>query len=132
MKKVIARTYTITIDNEEDYRWLNNLLSNGREKVKRNPSKFMLEAAQTIQRLANSIESADVIEIVEDVPEPPKKPRAAKGDVFKPNLCKEHPTNTMQRAPRTDCDGCWKAYKKLNPTRYHLARSNFERTQKAK
>lgn len=43
-----------------------------------------------------------------------KKPRAKRGERLAtlPNLCSEHPAYGAKRAPRTNCEGCWKAYEK--------------------
>lgn len=68
------------------------------------------------------MESAESEEEIEEVP-----PKQATGPAIQPKLCSNHPNYGAKRAPRTDCDVCWKAYKKFNPLSYDGARKAFKR-----
>lgn len=53
-----------------------------------------------------------------------KKPRAKRGERLAtlPKLCKDHPAYGGIRVPRTDCEGCWKAWGR-NRTRGEIAKA---------
>lgn len=141
--------WQILIENKEDLDLLRSLFAGSVRKIKSGTTKFSDESAQQILTIYESIESARECE----TPEPttsgddsqersPKTTAKNKGSgkenkrsrepKFKPNLCPQHPANAFVRPPRTSCDGCWKAYRKMNPDKYDVARRDFDRKERAK
>ena len=127
--------YFIRIERKEDLEWLQSILDNSVAKL-RQGSTLLEAASEHIARVHESVfaavpaKEASVLgidgEFEKEVP-PPKK---EKEERYKYNHCSDHPYAPIKQAPRTTCKGCWKAYKKLHPEKYDLARRNFLRKQK--
>lgn len=71
-------------------------------------------------------ELAEQLSLAEPVKAPPKV-KSSKAQDFVPGFCDAHPKYGAKRPPRTDCTGCWEAYKTYNPLAYDQARRKYER-----
>lgn len=111
----------LKIENEADFKWLATYINNWDIKCKDNWSSYV-EYADMFDRLNKAFNDAEKIKSPEDDGPTEKKPRAPRGSkaTIQPNYCKEHPTYGAKRKPRTECDGCWKAFAKFNPLSPHL------------
>ena len=128
--------FYIRIELKEDLDALQTLIGNAVTKVNSNPNLYC-DLAERVYRLNDSVNNPGGIKdahamgipdeiIEEDTPEP--KPNARKSKVKGlPPLCSDHKTYGAKRVPSTDCDACWKAYKKFNPLVYENKRRDFER-----
>lgn len=90
-------------------------------KFKNDPTRFA-HHAETLIRIIEALNTATD----EAVP----KPKPVKTETnLKPELCSDHPSYGAKRPPRTDCSGCWTAYKSFNPMNYDKALRDFKRKQ---
>lgn len=132
--------YFIRLEKKEDLEWLEKILANSVEKLRQRDVSYTLEAAsEHIIRCYDAVLTAVPAkekkalgvgdEFVETSQASSKKTQGSKDD-YVPGLCATHPKNAIQRAPRTDCEGCWSAYKRLHPLEYEKSRRNFERRNK--
>lgn len=112
--------YKIIINDKADYEWLVGLMARSKEKMKENPS-VLSEMAAHVLNVSDALEAAERVNTSSEK----KKPKIV--DEYIPNLCKDHPKNKAERPPRTDCKGCWEAYKRLNPLKYDVARRTYLR-----
>lgn len=125
--------FFIRIEREIDLIWLQRILDNSVAKLKQGTS--MLEAAsENIVRVHESVMNAvpagqaKVLGITEEFAEEDKKKKTTHvKERYKYNHCPAHPYSQIVKAPASDCDTCWAAYKKLHPEKYDNARRNFER-----
>jgi hypothetical protein len=136
-------TKYIRIENESDFIFLQGMFDRAINKIKTETSRFDVEQAETIMRIHESLYSAtnkpsgeDNAGNVESIDKRAKKrvsknPKSVRKSANHPtprlNLCEQHPYYGAVRAPQHDCDGCWKAYKSLNPNAYERKRRDFER-----
>lgn len=138
--------YIIKINDDEQLEFLKRVVNNLHIKMHNNVSGYV-EYMDTIDALKinfdnASIEKDEIIEIISDptrnqivekIPKVTKSKKTVKKlepEITKlPSYCNEHVKYTAQRAPRTDCESCWDAYKRLNPTRWAIAHRKFIRTQ---
>lgn len=148
-------TYIIKIEDEDQLNFLKRVVENLYIKMHSNTSGYV-EYLDTIDALKinfdnASIEKDEIIEIIsnptnrelasEKKESTTKSVQTRKKSVKKdsnktlspeiralPTFCDEHTKYGAQRAPRTDCEACWNAYKRLNPTRYAMAHRKFLRT----
>ena len=147
--------YIITIEDDEHLELLRRVVNNLYVKMNDNKSGYV-EYLDAIESIKNSFDNASIEKdvIIEIVGKPliinaniekneksssTKKTKTANvNKVAKksvsaiaklPSYCDNHPKYGAQRAPRTDCENCWNAYKNLNPTKYQLAYRKFLRNQ---
>lgn len=134
--------YFIRLERTEDLEWLQSILNNSIAKL-REGSSMLMAASENIVRVHDAVINAvpakegSVLGITEEFPgdikvpakKPAKKEKPQESE-WMPNLCKTHPKNEIKRVPRTDCQGCWAAYKKLHPMKYDKAKRDFERRAK--
>jgi len=133
-----AKAYFIRLENKEDLEWLQTILGNSIQTLKGRGSERLASMAENIVRVHDAVinavpaKEAEALGIsAEEFPDDVKpKGRPASNDKYVPNLCPDHPKNEFKRAPRTDCEGCWAAYKRLHPMEYDINRAKFERRQK--
>lgn len=138
--------YFIRLENKEDLEWLQTILNNSVATLRKGSSSRLAAMSENIVRVHDAVinavpkKEAEALGVShEEFPED-VKPKATKKSTKKkaepkepdyvPNLCPTHPKKEILRAPRTDCDGCWDAYKRLHPMEYDNARRNFERKNK--
>lgn len=129
--------YFIRLERKEDVEWLASLLGNSVERLREGGLQSVSSAADKIYRIHDAIinavpaKEAEALGITsEEYPEdvkPAKTTRIKPKDDYIPNLCESHPRNEFKRSPRTDCEGCWAAYKRLHPMEYDNARRKFDR-----
>lgn len=141
--------WQILIENKEDLDLLASLFAGSVRKIRSGTTKFSDESAEQILKLYESIENARECpdpepEAVDPDPKAgqaktkPKgkgagaKSKRTREPKFRPNLCSDHPDNAMVRPPRTSCSGCWEAYRRMNPTKYDVARRDFDRRERVK
>jgi hypothetical protein len=132
----------IRLELEEDLIFLQNMFNRAVNKIKNNISSFDLDQAEVICRVHDALHSAantnealslgvprEEIESHAKVSKPAQEKRVKKQSVtkVKSNLCTTHPYYGAVRAPQQDCEGCWKAYKSMNPNTYSRKRKDFER-----
>ena len=130
------------LEREEDIEFLVKMFDRAINKIKNNISTFDIEQAESITRIHDALHSAASIKdavslgipeeaIAEDTKSNNVKKRTAKkpksSTKLKFNLCENHPYYGAVRAPQQDCDGCWNAYKSMNPNSYTKKRRDFER-----
>jgi len=133
----------LKIKTDEDLKFLKLIIGNWHAKMHNNISGYV-EYLDIIDSLQDSLEHPlkDLQEVMDegekdllaavDKPKPitRRKQRSRKSDIAKlPTHCDVHKTYGAQRPPRTNCEICWNAYKKLNPTRYAVAHRKFLREQ---
>lgn len=141
--------YIIKIDDEEQLNFLKRVVENLYIKMHSNTSGYVeyldiidalkinfdnasIEKDQIIEIISNPITKKEIISKLEK-PERIKKPaKKVLSQITKlPSFCEDHQKYTAQRSPRTDCQACWSAYKRLNPAQYAVAHRKFLRTHKA-
>jgi hypothetical protein len=135
----------IRFERDEDVLYLQNMFDRAVNKIKNNVSTFDLDQAEIIYRVHDALHSAADVSTAESIGVPldvvvsdkltttPKAKSKKKSQPrVKSDLCKEHPYYGAVRAPQQDCDGCWNAYKKMNPNTYSRKRSEFERNMAKK
>lgn len=111
--------------HDSDYELLLSIFNNSVRKIKRGAANFPPEVIDGVLRIVEALEEAESVEVITDsLPE-------TKVGLPPPNLCETHPNYAAKRAPRTECKGCWIAYKKMNPNSYELKRRAFLRKKKA-
>jgi hypothetical protein len=130
------------LERKEDVEFLIRMFDRAINKIKNNVATFDLDQVETITRIHDSLhnaadtkdaESLGVPESVidEDTQESAVKKRTSskpKSPVkLKSNLCTKHPYYGAVRAPQQACDGCWSAYKSMNPNTYAKKLQEFER-----
>ena len=146
----------IKIENDEDYQWLLLILENQLHKFKDGNSKLPIETIVQVERIledlkievdlqsassskldsaakAETIKSPAKSKTASEKPSLNKRTRRSKEEmqmVRSQAKCNTHVTYTASRAPRTDCDECWKAYKKFHPLEYNRAKERFQRNQR--
>lgn len=124
--------YKILIEDKVDFEWLKWLMGKSYAKIQNDPTALS-EIASHVINITQALEKATVVKEDDDsskkkvVGKKTKKTTSKESATYKYNYCKAHPLYPAKRAPRKDCDGCWTAYKKLNPNNYPVARRNFER-----
>lgn len=128
----------IRIESEEDYIWLRDVIERAHFKSWNN-LEYTHETQWLIQRVSEQIKHAEFVvpeETIASVKSPEKSPPPRRRKTRSPVnanallYCATHPSYGAKRTPRTNCDDCWAAYKKLNPTKADAARRKFERTQR--
>lgn len=132
----------IRLELEEDLIFLQNMFNRAVHKIKNNISSFDLDQAEVIYRVHDALHSAANTEEAislgvpqEEITSTAKSAKitSAKRDKKKSiskvklNLCTTHPYYGAVRAPQQDCQGCWAAYKNMNPNTYSRKRKDFER-----
>jgi len=132
----------IRLELEEDLIFLQNMFNRAVNKIKNNVSSFDLDQAEVIYRVHDALHSAASTEEAVSLGVPQEeiasiskttKSVAEKRNKKKPiskvksNLCTTHPYYGAVRAPQQDCEGCWTAYKNMNPNTYSRKRKDFER-----
>lgn len=127
--------YFIRLESKDDIDFLQTILGNGVKKLKAGGSSLEGAASQIVncyEAVINAVPAKEAErlgitaeEFPDDIKVKGKKKKAS--DEYIPNLCPNHPKNEFKRSPRTDCEGCWEAYKRLHPLEYDLARRKFER-----
>lgn len=139
----------VRFESKEDLEWLQRLIDKAVLKLRTNPSEFTSDYTENILRIHDALHSAAPVEDAhllgvdsKEIADEKEKVAAAKAakkntkstkstKTVDPNLCSKHPKNKLERAPRTDCDGCWGVYKKLHPLDYDIKRRAFERKMTA-
>lgn len=137
-------TWQIKIEDKDDLDLMKSLFEGSVRKIKGGTTLFDDESAARILRIYESLTNASEIP-TESTPEVRQddtgKGKKNKGsgrgqskttNNFVPNLCSDHPSYGAIRPPRTDCKGCWAAYKRMNPTKYSLAKRDFDRRERLK
>ena len=136
----------VRFERDEDVEWLRGLMERAVQKLRDDTSKLTEENAIIVPRVLDALVSAADVEHAEAIGVPKKVVREDKKIVaaeekekkarrkkkpkpVKYDLCPKHPRNAMKKRPSTDCEGCWAAYKKMNPMNYEKARRDFERKQ---
>jgi hypothetical protein len=134
----------ITLRNE-DHEWMVGIVEGMIRKANRSAGVW-LEHMPQLERIKEALYTANpgFEELFPDEPAPPvggnkrgrpagvapppvgvraepAKPRAKRGErkATLPNLCKDHPAYGAVRPPRTDCLGCWAAFKKKKGVRLY-------------
>jgi hypothetical protein len=130
------------LERKEDIEFLTKMFDRAVNKIKNNIATFDLDQVETITRIHDALHSAaDTVvassigvpqeAIAGDSKESAVRKRTSKNPKnpvkIKLNLCKKHPYYGAVRAPQQDCDGCWGAYKSMNPNSYAKKRKDFER-----
>lgn len=131
--------------DDQDASWLLATMHKARRATLENASMYSLEVGQSVQRIVDVLEAGGkevVVATEEPVPEvavattkkgkAPRKKRQPREVIPRQHQCTEHPHYGGQRAPRTDCAGCWAFYKHLQPTRFTISRRKFELNQRRK
>lgn len=126
----MTKTYKVVI-SKDGLTWMQNAIGRILAKVQADPT-LVSDDVKTLMDLDESLDKAEVIKSSEESSEPKKKPSKTKAASVNYNYCPTCPKYGAKRAPRTDCEGCWKAYKELNPMQYEAARRAFEYKQKQK
>lgn len=136
----------VRFENEEDLAYATNVFDKYIAKIKANPAQYDLDHVENVFRISDSLHSAaDTAEastlgvpakaLSQDVTEASTakshKVKKTPPRQEKSNFCEHHPYYQAKKVPRSDCSGCWAAYKKYNPLSYKLKRRDFERKQKA-
>jgi hypothetical protein len=129
-------SWQIKVETKEDLELLKSLFEGSVEKIQRGTSRFSDELSNFVLRFWDAIEAAEEVadlfeEATSEAPKAVKKPAKKRAPKFKPNLCPAHPDKALVQAPRTDCKGCWDAYKRLHPMEYDNKRRAFERKQRS-
>lgn len=128
------------LERQEDIDFLIRMFDRAINKIKNNIASFDLDQAESITRIHDALHSsaetkdASILGVPEEAVEQDKahvkKPVAKKPKAsakLKYNLCVTHPYYGAVRAPQQDCDGCWGAYKSMNPNSFAKKRKDFER-----
>jgi hypothetical protein len=105
----------------EQHRWLIEQLDSFARMATKDVSRFGAFGAMILE-IRQVIADAEL----EDVDDGSAKKVSATSD-FIPKFCKTHEKYGAQRPPRTDCEGCWAAYKRFNPNKYDSMRKKFDR-----
>jgi hypothetical protein len=100
----------VTIENEDDFKLLKRYIEQWAVRARENVGAYT-EYVEPFERLLNNFEDAVVLKNPSEKIEVP----AEKQPAHKWNYCPDHPTYGAIRSPRTDCETCWRAYKKMNP-----------------
>jgi len=102
-------------------------------KFRKEPSKFELDFILMVQQFHKDILAANHVksETVKEVNTKATKPKVKKtsSTVHLKDGCSDHPNYGAVRPPKTNCSGCWDAYKKYNPTKCDAAWLKFSRKQ---
>ena len=131
----------IKIENDDDFTFLFNMFERAKGRIRKEVSVLDIEQAAIVMRIYEALHVADSGEeesatTKESLVDPKAKKRLTKAPrnssnvkVSRPksDLCHDHPYYGAVKVPRHDCEGCWVAYKKLNPSLYTLKRRQFER-----
>ena len=132
----------IKIDDDDDFTFLFNMFERARGRIRKEVSVLDIEQSATVMRIYEALHEADSStaqgfttgEETEGNPKEKSKPTKAlkspsnaKAIRNKSDLCRDHPYYGAVKMPRHDCEGCWAAYKKMNPSLYTLKRRQFER-----
>ena len=120
--------YQITLHNKKTFDWLDRLFSQVIAKAEVNPTHYA-DLAYEIEDIKQALANVKTIRESSDEDKKPKKTSTT----FNHNLCPDHPTYSAKQVPsgaNADCEGHWKAYKKMNPNKYGAARRKYERTKK--
>lgn len=132
----------IKIEEDDDFTFLLNMFERARGRIRKEISVLDIEQSATVMRIYDALHVADsspaqedaVAEGSKEIPKAknrptkaPKNPNSVKVARPKSDLCRDHPYYGAVKVPRHDCEGCWAAYKKMNPSLYTLKRRQFER-----
>jgi hypothetical protein len=132
----------IKIEEDDDFTFLFNMFERARGRIRKEVSVLDIEQSATVMRIYDALHVADSSPVQEDtvaegskeIPKAknrttkaPRTPNSVKVTRPKSDLCRDHPYYGAVKVPRHDCEGCWAAYKKMNPSLYTLKRRQFER-----
>lgn len=130
----------IRIDHDDDLLFLQGIFSRGKAKLK-NKTSQMADQGENILRVDEALSApltpedvaADAAKVLAEAPPPPeKKPRKGSTPVTTYELCKNHTTYGARKRPTRDCEGCWAAYKLMNPLQYDVKRREYEHQKRMK
>lgn len=109
---------TITLESEQAYEWLKVLIANTIAKPTSTP---MLNSYEEVIAWHEALQKAEIENTSPPPKRHPRKKTAAKKKTSTRRkkdtsglVCPDHPHIQGMRAPRTDCQGCWDLYAKLN------------------
>lgn len=123
--------YTVTLE-DKGRDWVLGKIIQVVENMHRHPSEYPLEDVEMMQSLQSALEGGEHSRAPKPESNEPKKARKTpEAAVALRDGCEEHPNYGAKRRPRTDCDGCWNAFKSYNPASYSKARREFERKLRA-
>jgi len=135
-------TKYIKIEDDNDFTFLLNMFERARGRIHKEVSVLDIEQSAIVMRIYDALHVADssptqeakAAEGSKEIPKAksrttkaPKSTNSVKTTRPKSDLCLEHPYYGAVKVPRHDCEGCWVAYKKMNPSLYTLKRRQFER-----
>jgi hypothetical protein len=130
----------IRIDHDDDLLFLQGLFSRGRAKLKAKTSQ-LADQGENILRIDEALSAPlspkevaeDAAKALAEAPPPPKKgAKKPSTPVATYDLCKDHATYGARKRPTRDCEGCWAAYKQMNPLLYDVKRREYEHQKRMK
>ena len=110
-------------EDDGDFVFLEDMLTRIKRKAASSDSMFF-DSALTIERILLYMRDGEEVKAEQTETEAKKKRPAEHVSIQ--HGCPKHPKYGAVRAPRTDCETCWKAYKAYHPTAYDQARRKFE------
>ena len=119
--------YKLTIEDSAQ-EWFLGRIQLIMKNMRKDPAPYELPFVEMILGLNKSLESAEHVPNTKQVTEEAKPKKTSAGSAEKLRYgCKEHEKYGAKRRPRTDCEGCWEAFKSYNPDSYAAARREFDR-----
>lgn len=126
--KYIMTKYILTFESKKTIEWLEKIFTGIMSKAMEDPTRYVdigYELEDLKQALKNQNTRSDKQDLIDN-----RREARSKEKPYMPNLCPDHPSYSGQRVPTIDCEGHWKAYKKMNPLKYDMQRRKYERNKK--